>query len=258
MSARASKIVYLNSEDRISGSASNFLYAVDIPNGSKFDTCCVLSMTIPRSYYLVRAGYNRAKVIIDGISTEFEVPPGNYNVNNFATLLLAILAPIATFTMTFSTITGKYTYGYTGASTVAFVFEDPSRLGHQMGFDEVSVNHFVNHTLQSANVVNFVSTSTLFLHSDMVDDGTSILQEVYADNSIPFSNLVYNCKVPGMYAKKMKNSKSTVFSFSLCDEHDHTVDLNGHDICVTLLLYQKEDLTKTFQKGFEALLQNAT
>jgi len=256
MSTRASKIIYLNSEDRISGSASNFLYAVDIPNGSKFDTCCVLSMTIPRSYYLVRAGYNRAKVIIDGVSNEFEVPPGNYNVNNFATLLLAILAPFGTFTMTFSTITGKYTYGYTPAAAVAFVFEDPSRLGHQMGFDEVSENHLVNGTLTSANVVNFVSTSTLFLHSDMVDDGTSILQEVYADNSIPFSNLVYNCRVPGMYSKRMKNSKSTVFSFSLCDEHDHTVDLNGHDICVTLLCYQKEDLTKTFQKGFEALLQN--
>ena len=258
MSTRASKIIYLNSEDRISGSASNFLYAVDIPNGSKFDTCCVLSMTIPRSYYLVRDGYNRAKITIDGVSNMIEVPPGNYNLNNFATLLLALLAPFGTFTMTFSTITGKYTYGYTGAATtVAFVFEDPSRLGHQMGFDEVSENHFNSGALQSANVVNFVSTSTLFLHSDMVDDGTSILQEVYADNSIPFSNLVYNCKVPGMYSKRMKNSKSTVFSFSLCDEHDKEVDLNGHDICVTLLLYQKEDLTKTFQKGFEALLRNS-
>ena len=173
MSTRASKIIYLNSEDRISGSASNFLYAVDIPNGSKFDTCCVLSMTIPRSYYIVRDGYNRAKITIDGVSNEFEVPPGNYNVNNFATLLLALLAPFGTFTMTFSTITGKYTYGYTGAATtVAFVFEDPSRLGHQMGFDEVSENHFNSGALQSANVVNFVSTSTLFLHSDMVDDGT--------------------------------------------------------------------------------------
>ena len=53
----------------------------------------------------------------------------------------------------------------------------------------------------------------------------------------------------------MKNTRSAVFSFSLCDEHDKEVDLNGHDICVTLLLYQKEDLTKTFQRGFEALIR---
>jgi len=261
MSARSSKIVYLNSEDRISGSASNFVYAIDIPDGSKFDTCCVLSMTIPRSYYLVRAGYNRAKVIIDGVEHPFEVPPGNYHVNNFAALLLGLLEQWGTFTMTFSTITGKYTYGYTGAATVAFVFEDPCRLGHQMGFDEVSVNHFVNQgagilSLTSKNVVNFVSTSTLFLHSDMVDDGTDILQEVYADNSIPFSNLVYNCKVPGLYAKKLRNNTSSLFNFSLCDEHDKEVDLNGHELCVTLILYRREDLTKTFQKGFDALLRS--
>ena len=264
MSARASHLVYLDSEERISGSASNFLYEIIIPDGLKVDTCCVLSMTIPRSYYLIRPGQNRAILILDGIEHPFEIPPGNYNADNFSETLLAILnqvAGAAAFTITFSTITGKYTYSYSGVGTAAFKFEDPSRLGHQAGFDEVSVNHFAatpgmpGVTLQSKNVVNFVSTSTLFLHSDMVDDSTSILQEVYADNSVPFSNLVYNCRVPGMYSKKMKNTRSSVFSFSLCDEHDKEVDLNGHDICVTLLLYRKEDLTKTFQRGFEALIR---
>jgi len=257
MSARASQLIYLDSEERISGSASNFLYEIVIPDGLKVDTCCVLSMTIPRSYYLIRPGQNKAILVLDGVEHPFEIPPGNYNADNFSEILLAILNGIAAaaFTITFSTITGKYTYSYSGLGTASFKLEDPSRLGHQMGFDEISENHFVGGTLQSKNVVNFVSTSTLFLHSDMVDDSTSILQEVYADNSVPFSNLVYNCRVPGMYSKKMKNTRSAVFSFSLCDEHDKEVDLNGHDICVTLLLYQKEDLTKTFQRGFEALIR---
>jgi len=259
MSVRASHLVYLDSEERISGSASNFLYQINIPDGLKVDTCCVLSMTIPRSYYLIRSGQNKAILILGGeggaspVEHAFEIPPGNYNADNFSETLLAILNGIASpapgtppaFTITFDTITGKYTYGYSGPGAVAFKFEDPSRLGHQMGFDEVSVNSFVatgspaTMLLTSANVVNFVSTSTLFLHSDIVDDSTSILQEVYADNSVPFSNLVYNCRVPGMYSKKMKNTRSSAFSFSLCDEHDKEVDLNGHDICVTLLLYQK-------------------
>ena len=268
MSARSSKIVYVDSEERISGTSSNFSYAIDIPDGAKYDTCCVLSMIIPRSYYLIRSGQNRAVITIDGVEYPFEVSPGNYNANNFAEALLAILNGIApaSFTIAFSTITGKYTYKYTGEATVVFVFEDPSRLGHQMGFDEVSVNQFVNGsatgmpvaTLTSKNVVNFVSTSTLFLHSDMVNDGTDILQEVYAENSIPFSNLVYNCKVPGLYAKKLRNNTSSMFNFSLCDEHDNEVDLNGHEICVTLILYRREDLTKTFQKGFEALLSQSS
>ena len=269
MTARTSKRVYVDSEERISGTSSNFSYAIDIPEGAKYDTCCVLSMTIPRSYYLVRSGQNRGILIIDAVEHPFEIPPGNYNVDNFSESLLAILNRIATpapgmpvaFTITYSGITGKYTYGYTGPGTVAFKFEDPSRLGHQMGFNEVSVNPFVatgspaTMLLTSANVVNFVSTSTLFLHSDMIDDGTDILQEVYADNSVPFSNLVYNCRVPEMYAKKLRNNTSSLFNFSLCDEHDKEVDLNGHEILFTLILYHKEDLTKTFQKGFDALLR---
>ena len=263
MTARTSKRVYVDSEERISGTSSNFSYAIDIPDGAKYDTCCVLSMIIPRSYYLIRSGQNRAVITIDGVEYPFEVSPGNYNANNFAEALLAILNGIApaSFTIAFSTITGKYTYKYTGPATVVFDFEDPSRLGHQMGFDEVSVNQFHQQNgtavLSSKNVVNFVSTSTLFLHSDIVNDGTDILQEVYAENSIPFSNLVYNCKVPGLYAKKLRNNTSSLFNFSLCDEHDKEVDLNGHEICVTLILYRREDLTKTFQKGFEALLSQS-
>jgi hypothetical protein len=270
MTARASKLIYLDSEERISGSSSNFSYAIDIPDGAKYDTCCVLSMTIPRSYYLVRSGQNRGILVLAGeggaspVEHPFEIPPGNYNADNFAEVLLALLNGITTgmpvvpgtFTITFSTITGKYTYSYAGLGTAAIKLEDPSRLGHQMGFDEISVNHFVGGTLQSKNVVNFVSTSTLFLHSDMVDDSTDVLQEVYADNSLPFSNLVYNCRAPGMYAKKLRNNTSSLFNFSLCDEHDKEVDLNGHEILFTLILYRREDLTKTFQKGFEALLRS--
>lgn len=260
MTARASKLIYVDSEERISGSASNFSYAIDIPDGAKYDTCCVLAMTIPRSYYLIRPGQNKAILILGGEEHPFEIPPGNYNADNFAEALLAILNQWGQFTITLSMITGKYTYAYSGLGTASFKLEDPSRLGHQMGFDEISENHFVTtgmpvSTLQSKNVVNFVSTSTLFLHSDMVDDSTDILQEVYADNSVPFSNLVYNCRVPGMYAKKLRSNTSSLFNFSLCDEHDKEVDLNGHDICITLILYRREDLTKTFQKGFEALLR---
>ena len=256
MAARQSKIVYLNSEDRISGTASNFTYQFDIPDGLKPDTCCVLSMIVPRSFYLVRAGYNRMNVIADGALSTIDIEPGNYNANNFASSFLGKLNTlgIGKFDIQFSSITGKYRYGYTGTAAIAFQFEDPSRLAHQTGFDEVSTNHFVDGVLMSKNVLNFISTSTLFLHSDMVDDTESILQDIYADNTIPFSNLVYNCKVSGLYSKKMRNGGSSLFNFTLCDEHGKEVDLNGHEICITLLLYKREDLTRTFQKGFDVLI----
>ena len=253
MSILGNRIYYINSENRISGSSSNFSYAIEIPEGQKIDTCCVLSMTIPRSYYLVRRNQNSVTLTTDGIAQSFQIPLGNYNAANFVTTLLGIINNLAvgTFAMTLSTITGKYSYTYSGtASAVSFGFPSPSMIGHQMGFDQGSVNSFVGGTLVSANVLDFVSTSTLFLHSDMVDDSTSILQEVYADNSQPFSNLVYNCRFPSMYSKKMQAVKSRIFNFSLTDENNLEVNLNGHDICVTLLLYKKEDLTKLFKTVF--------
>jgi hypothetical protein len=208
-------------------------------------------MTIPRSYYLVRKGYNSFVLRINGVAYNITVPPGNYTALNFITLLIPLMNAVSSnsFTMVFNTIIGKYTYSYVGtASSVEFVFVDPDRIAHQMGFDETSDNLFVANTLQSANVVDFVSTSTLFLHSDIVQDQSSVLQEVYSDNSIPFSNLVYNCKFPAMYSKALRTSTSDTFNFSLTDEHDQEVDLNGHDICITLLLYKKENLTRLLKE----------
>ena len=259
MAARASKTFYVDSEERISGTSSNFYCQLNIPSGLKPDTCCVLSMIVPRSFYLVRAGYNRMNVIADNVVYPIEIEPGNYNVNNFSSTLLTKLSilGIGTFNIEFSSVTGKYRYTYTGtAAEVAFQFEDPSRLGHQTGFDEVSTNTFSAGVLVSKNVLNFISTSTLFLHSDMVDDGSDILQEMYPENTVPFSNLVYKCEVPSLYSKKLRNNTSGVFHFSLCDEHDKEIDLNGHELYVTLSMYRKEDVTRTFQKGFDALLRS--
>ena len=246
MSILSNRLYYVSSEDRLSGTTSNFTYSLDIPENSRFDSCCVLALTVPRSYYLVRAGQNSVTLMVDGVPHVIQVTPGNYNVLNFITTFTALLnaASSNVFQMTFNSITGKYSYSYTGsAAVVGFVLLDPSRLGHQMGFNEVSVNWFTSKALTSANVVDFISTSTLFLHSDCVDDSTSILQEVYSDNSVPFSNLVYNCAFPGMYSKSLRSSTASVFNFSLTDEHELEVNLNGHDILFTLLLYRKENLS---------------
>ena len=253
MSIRGNRIFYVNSEKRVSGTPSNFQYKLDIPTQERFDTCCVLALTIPKSFYLVRAGQNDFTVVMDGIETVLTVPPGNYTSLNFIPMLTGLLNGLGqgTFTMSLSTISGKYTYTYTGPATdVQFRLSAPSMLGHQLGFPEVSNSTFVAGTLTSANVLDFIGTSTAFLHSDMVEDTSSILQEVYSDNKVPFSNMIYNCQFPAMYSKKMTNRSSTVFNFSLCDEHGMEIDLNGHELLFTLLLYKKEDLTKLFKTIF--------
>ena len=250
MSILANRIYYIDSEKRVAGTPSNFSYALDIPEGEKYDSCCVLSMTVPRSFYLVRDKLNIFKVEVDGTTYQIAVPPGNYNARDFMPLLRNLLQPYVNMSISFDSITGKYAYSYTDEKAVKFIFEHPSRIGLQMGFDEVSTHEFVGKKLTSVNVLNFISTSTLFVHSDMVNDSSSILQELYADNTAPFSNLVYHCQYPGMYNKRLKNAKNGVFNFSLVDEHDQEVDLNGHHILMTILLYKKENLPLLFKTIF--------
>lgn len=242
---------YINSEKRISGTPSNFTYKITIPDNVRVDSCLVLAMTIPKSYYVVRRGLNQATVVVDGTPHVITVPPGNYGAINFQPVLLALLNDlnVGTFTMSLNVITGKFTYFYSGASVVKFEFHQPSRLGHQMGFDCPSSNQFVDGTLTSVDVLDFVSTSAVFLHSDMINDGTGVLQEAYSDNTVPFSNIVYTCKYP-FYSKPMGKPTSGVFNFSIMDEGDQEIDLNGHNISVTLLLYRKENITKLIQSIF--------
>ena len=246
------RIYYINSKDRVAGTSSNFTYDIDIPDGSNFDSVCVLQMTIPKSYYLVRTHQNLVTLSLDGVSYPILVPLGNYNATTFTTALLALLnaASSNVFSMALSTTTGKFTYSYVGsAAVVQFIFTEPN-LAHLMGFDLISTNTFVSNILVSSDVVDFVSTSSLFLHSDMVEDQSSILQELYVDNAVAFSNLVYQCKNPDMYSKTLKNTGSGVFNFSLTDENDLEVLLNGHDILVTLLLYKRENLTRLMKAIF--------
>ena len=266
MSILANRIYYVNSENRVSGTSSNFKYQLDIPDEARFDSVCVRSMIIPNSYYLVREGQNKFAVELDGVRTDLVVKKGNYSVRNFPPVILELLDSVeppveedgelnSVWSMEYDSVTGKFAYSYTGvASSVQLKFEKPTNLGNQFGFDEISVNSFVDGKLESANVVDFVSTSTLFLHSDMVQDQSSILQELYSDNTVPFSNHVYNCKYPMMYSKTLQNGKSGVFNFSLCDEHNLEVDLNGHEFLFTLLLYRKENLSETMKKVLQIMV----
>jgi hypothetical protein len=156
MSIRGSEIVYINSENRKSGTSSNFTYEISVPSNLLVDSCVVLSMTIPRSYYLIREGQNTGILRVATGSPvamvtdyPFVVPPGNYTARNFVSILVPILNAlgVGTFAMTRSEITGKYTYTYIGVaegpSAVSFVLEEPSMIGRQMGLNEVSENFFI-------------------------------------------------------------------------------------------------------------------
>ena len=252
MSAIRSQIYYINSENRVSGTSSNFSVPIDIPDMSGFDTVQVLQASIPLSFYLIRSPYNTFTLRELGVDTLVTIPEGNYNVNSFMNkinIFLSIASPNHWLYFTnFDSMLAKYNYVVTGNLGQQPTIILTNHLASQMGFNLNSVNTFVGNSVQSSNVVNFVSTNALFIHSDIVDDTTSILQEVYSNNTIPYSFITYQSQ-GDFYAKKLKNHTSSVFSFRIADEHGNTIALNGQETLITLQLSKKlplADMFKTF------------
>lgn len=254
MSVLRSQIYYISSENRTSGTSSNFTYQLDIPDGGNYDSAVILSMSIPLSYYLIRPPYNTLILRENGVDTTITITEGNYDARTFASSLTSLLNTNSpnhwTYAMSLDTILAQYTYTVTGhSSQPSFILTN--HLADQTGFDINSTNTFTGGTLVSTNVLNFVSTNSLFLHSDLVDDTTSILQEIYSNNTIPYSFIVYNCVNTDLYTKRLRTNSSGTFTFSLTDFHNVEVDLNGQDISITLMLYKRLSLGDMFKKYME-------
>lgn len=253
MSVVRSQIYYINSANRISGTSSNFSYQIDIPDGSNFDSCLVLSMSIPRSYYLIRVTANTLLLKEGPTSVTISITPGNYDWRDFASVLTTQLNSFSpngwVYSISFNKQTAMYTYSVTGNTSQPSLILT-THLADQTGFDINTTNTFVGNQLTSTNVINFVSTNCVYLHSDMVDDKTSVLQEAYGDNTRPYSYIVHK-SYHDMYAKKLVTNNAGVFNFSVTDFENIEINLRGNDIAVTLMLYKKLSLADMFKKYIE-------
>ena len=177
-------------------------------------------MNIPKSYYLVPAGYNTFVLQELGVNTTITVPPGNYNVTSFRTVLTTLLNAASpnhwVYAITYpnrsiAADTGLYTYSVTG-NTGQPSFIVTTNLYEQLGFSANTTSTFVVGSLTSTNVLKFQSEDALYLHSDIVSDGKEgILQEIYTAGSSDFSIINYRCLQWQTMAKPISNGGSNVF-----------------------------------------------
>ena len=147
--------------------------------------------------------------------------------------------------------TGKYTFTVTGNEPEhqpSFIFKD-DEINRPFGFRRISSNMFINGKLQSTNVVLFIPETSLFIHSDIANNGQNdILQEIYSDNSIPFSNIVHKCTDIEAYSKKLTTTESDKFRFNITNRHGRAINFNGQDVLITLMVYRRDDLMTQYLK----------
>lgn len=255
-----SKIFYVNSRDRVTGTDSDFLYQFKIPSESKFDKVCVLQMVIPKSYYLVTANESFT-LAEDAKQVAVIMPVGNYTRKSFAATLQGVINSASpngfTYTVTYPTLstvpdTGKYTYTVTNNSGTqpVFIFDTSNDLWDHMGFGSGSTNSFATNILVSTQVINLQKENALYLHSDISNNGSdNILQEVFSNQSPDYSSIVFEQYNIEAYSKDLIGSSNNVFRFYLTDENDVAIDLNGQNFNLTLVMYRKNtvyDLIRNF------------
>jgi len=250
------RFFYIDSSKRIAGSDASFSYRLEIPLNEEYDSICVTQASIPISYYLVQEGFNTFTLIQNNVNYLITVPVGNYNLNSFCLVVGTLLTNASggnyTYTLTYpnsynQTNNGKLQIsvkGINAADSFAINLSDKNTLYEQFGMN-TGMNKFIfdgsNYVLKSVNVVKFINENTLFLRSDIVDGGnTDILQAMYNGNQNTLSNIVYNCYDIEGYSKKLRNNRTGVANFSLTDENNNIMNLNGQNMIFTILLYRRE------------------
>ena len=255
------KVFYIDSRQRISGTDNNFTFKINLNQDDEFDSVCLLQAQIPKSYYLIRAGYNTFTLRENITNITVTIPPGNYSRRSFQTILqnqlnnstLNALVYTISYPAKTQADTGKFTYTITnnlGSIPVSFIFT--SNVFEQLGFDQNSTVNFVSNTLTSKNVIKLQKEDTLFLKSDICQnkEGNNTLCSIYcATGEASFSNIYYQMNNIESDSRDMVYSNSNIYTFWLVNESNQPIDLNGLNIVLSILCYKKNSISRLI-KGF--------
>ena len=256
---RTQQVVHINSKFRSQGTDSNFQYRIELNKANKYTHVAVLSISIPKSYYLIPQGENTFIVDENGVQEVVTIPPGNYNITSFLYVLNNLFQHGAGHLQHYSATfpdsrteaqTGKITFSHTNTQhTSSFIFGN-NHLPEVMGFERGSTNTFTilgNHSeLVSRNICNFQRESTLFLHSDVADNQQDdILLEMFASGNPDLSNINFeNQGNLEEHSKLITTSLNNSYHFYLTDEYGTEINLNGVNMLITLCFYEKEDVSR--------------
>lgn len=254
---------YINSSNRLSGTNENFLYQILLPPLNDYTHVCVKRMVIPKSYYLIQAGFNTFTLTENKVNTLITITPGNYNASSFQPYLSNLLSTSSpnswTYTVSYPSSTssadiGKFNYTVSGnSSQPSLTFT--TNVYEQFGFNANSTNTFVGNALQSANVLKFQVEDTLFIHSDICQNGIdNILQNVNASSGPPFSNILFEAPETLSGAKRLTSNANNVYNFSLQDENGNLLGLNGLNMQITIVVFKYEEVYKTIAEYVKYLL----
>ena len=248
-------IFYIDSQNSITSfiGSGSFTVKVDMPPNNTYNRIVVLQACIPKSYYLVQAGYNNFNLLEQDITVLVSIPSGNYTKNAFIIAFTSALNAASphryiysiTYPASSETNTGKLTYSVSAQNHTPldaqhqpqFIFNLTSNINYQMGFNKNKSYIFNNNTVLSQNVIKLQSKDTIFIKSNVVSSSTdSVLQEIYS--AVPdFSDIIYNQNSIELNSKELIYNSNNI-TFTITDEDDVPLDLNGQNCVFSVCCFE--------------------
>ena len=117
------QIIYINSNNRLSGTESDFYFNVTLAPNNNFNRVVVLYASISKSYYSVEVNLNTIELVEGASNMTISLPIDNYNRSSFGILVASSLTSASpsgwTYTVTYPVInvsvdTGFYTISIAG------------------------------------------------------------------------------------------------------------------------------------------------
>lgn len=255
MQIEEKSIFVINSNNRTTGSHSNFSYKLDLPRDNDYNKVVLLQALIPKSYYVIQDGRNTFTLKEDSSTATVTLTPGNYNRKAFQshlTLLLNAASPNGyTYSISYPDIntsaeTGKLTYNVSGNSGIQPEFIFTTYLYEQLGFDSNSTNVFSSDSLTSTNVINLQKENSVYVRSNICDNKgeNDILQTIFGSNDQSFSYINYECQLFEAYSKPLVSKDNNVFDFTLTDENGNVLDTNGVNVILVVCCYRENRMYK--------------
>ena len=219
-------------------------------------TCSVLNFICPNSIYIINETNNLLSLTINSVTTNYNIPYGNYNASNFITYLLSILP--TGFTMSLNSIKNNFTMTYTSNFTI----NSTSTIYNIMGFKKGISYSSTSNSLTMPYTCNFNGIQSINISIENINTNNLDSYNKYQTNIIQTVNVDANKTIIEFnksedYNITIKQNIMDYIDIGLTDNLQNFINLNNQHWNVTLLFNIVSDKNRfAFQNSFLNILRN--
>lgn len=256
----------IDTDKKLSGRTSNFTFQLDLRKGNKYDSCVLVSATIPKVWYVIEEDNNKFKLIENSVEKEIVIPIGNYNVYSFARILKNLLdnsghtngweyfIEYPDFLLEPERIRYVYRVINNGGSQPSFDFRGYKYVPHEvMGFNfEYKDNNnpdwlytFSGDQIESPNILSFQRTRYIQIRSSISNnDGNESSDIALLAASIPTfdtpdgSVIRYEVNHLEDGMKSLTNNNNNIFTFEIADDQGRPLNFRGNNLKFVIMCFQ--------------------